>query len=102
MLLHIIKKDNENILSKPESSFISKSDQSKLFFTVLETINTLKAKIRMITTMMKMQKTLREENELIVKLKGFCPDNKIPRGLILEGKNALKSGKIIELMLNST
>jgi serine/threonine-protein phosphatase 2B catalytic subunit len=47
----------------------------------------------MITMMMKLQKTLREENELIVKLKGFCPDNKIPRGLILEGKNALKSGK---------
>ena len=45
--------------------------------------------------MMKMQKTLREENELIVKLKGFCPDNKIPRGLILEGKNALKTGKIL-------
>jgi len=45
--------------------------------------------------MMKMQKTLREENELIVKLRGFCPDNKIPRGLILEGKNALKSGNIL-------
>ena len=59
-----------------------------------ETLSTLKSKIRMITMMMKLQKTLREENELIVKLKGFCPDNKIPRGLILEGRNALKSGNL--------
>lgn len=49
----------------------------------------------MITMMMRMQKTLREENELILKLKGFCPDNKIPRGLILEGRNALLSGKYL-------
>jgi serine/threonine-protein phosphatase 2B catalytic subunit len=48
-------------------------------------------KIKFITTMMKMFKTLREENELIMKLKGFCPDNKIPRGILLEGKQALKS-----------
>ena len=48
----------------------------------------------MITTMMKMQKTLREENEVIIKLKGFCPGNKIPKGLLLEGPGALKSGKL--------
>jgi serine/threonine-protein phosphatase 2B catalytic subunit len=41
--------------------------------------------------MMKMFKTLREENELIMKLKGFCPDNKIPKGMLLEGKQALMS-----------
>jgi len=46
----------------------------------------------MVTMMMKLQRTLREENETILKLKGFCPDNKIPRGLLLEGKVALNSG----------
>ena len=40
---------------------------------------------------MKVMRTLREENELIVKLKGLCPGNKIPRGIILNGPNALKS-----------
>ena len=41
--------------------------------------------------MMKVMRTLREENELIVKLKGLCPGNKIPRGVILSGPNALKT-----------
>lgn len=38
-----------------------------------------------------MFKTLREEKELILKLKGCCPGNKIPRGLIIQGPNALKN-----------
>ena len=42
--------------------------------------------------MMKMFKTLREENELIMKLKGFCPGNKIPRGILMQGPEALKTG----------
>lgn len=41
--------------------------------------------------MMKMFKTLREENESIVQLKGICPDGKVPKGLLLEGKKALES-----------
>lgn len=41
--------------------------------------------------MMKMFKTLREENESIVQLKGICPDGKVPMGLLLEGKRALES-----------
>ena len=41
--------------------------------------------------MMKMFKTLREENESIVQLKGICPDGKVPKGLLLEGKRALES-----------
>ena len=28
---------------------------------------------------MKMYRSLREESELIMKLKGFCPGNKIPK-----------------------
>lgn len=44
-----------------------------------------------LTTLMKMLSTLREEKELILKLKGCCPGNKIPRGLILQGAEALKS-----------
>lgn len=40
--------------------------------------------------MMKMFKTLREENESVVKLKGICADGKLPKGLLLEGKKALE------------
>lgn len=34
----------------------------------------------------------RENNEQIVKLKGMCPDNKIPKGLLVEGGSAIKDG----------
>ena len=48
---------------------------------------------------MKMFKTLREENELIMKLKGFCPGNKIPRGILMQGPEALKTGITIFYLL---
>lgn len=34
--------------------------------------------------------TLKNESELLVKLKGMSPDGKIPRGLLLEGRPAIK------------
>jgi len=40
---------------------------------------------------MKMFKTLREERESVVQLKGICPDGKVPKGLLLEGKRALET-----------
>lgn len=41
--------------------------------------------------MMRMFKTLREENESVVQLKGICPDGKVPMGLLLEGKRAIEN-----------
>lgn len=38
-----------------------------------------------------MFKTLREENESVVKLKGICADGKLPKGLLLEGKAAMEN-----------
>ena len=38
---------------------------------------------------------IREQNETIVKLKGLCPGNRIPHGLLSEGISALKDGKLI-------
>lgn len=38
-----------------------------------------------------MYKTLREEQESIVQLKGLCPDNKIPKGLLQEGHGAIRT-----------
>lgn len=53
----------------------------------------LKNKVRFVSRVMRMYRTLREENESIMSLKGFCPDNRIPRGLLLEGIGAIKDGK---------
>ena len=41
--------------------------------------------------MMRMFKTLREENESVVQLKGICSDGKVPKGLLLEGKKAIEN-----------
>jgi len=37
-----------------------------------------------------MFKTIREEHETITQLKGLTPGHRIPYGLILEGKEALR------------
>lgn len=61
-------------------------------------------KVKFITMLMKMYRTLREESELIMKLKGFCPGNKIPRGILMQGPEALKTGNniiFLYIMLNS-
>ena len=35
--------------------------------------------------------TLREDQELILKIKNISPDGKLPRGLLLEGRPAIKN-----------
>jgi len=40
--------------------------------------------------MNKMFSTLREDSELILKIKNISPDGKLPRGILLEGKPAIK------------
>ena len=46
-------------------------------------------KIKAISKMMKFLKTLRQEKHIILQLKGLCPDNKIPRGLLQKGRDAI-------------
>ncbi|CAG9323158.1 unnamed protein product [Blepharisma stoltei] len=46
-------------------------------------------KVKAVTKMIKMFKTLREEKEIIMQLKGLCPDNKVPRGLLQQGREAI-------------
>lgn len=49
--------------------------------------------------MMKIFKTLREENENVVKLKGICADGMLPKYLLLEGKEALENELIDKLQM---
>jgi serine/threonine-protein phosphatase 2B catalytic subunit len=82
ILLNIIKKESE----------IEYHDDSDNYSKINETITTsLKLKMKFISMLMKMFRTLREENELIIKLKGFCPGNRIPKGLLIQGSEALKT-----------
>lgn len=85
MLLHVVKKEVSQLEEEENSG--KQSQHPKIDQSVT---NSLKSKLKIIITMRKMMKTLREEKELILKIKGLCPDNKIPRGLILDGPDALK------------
>jgi len=51
----------------------------------------LRNKLKFISKMAKLTKTLREQNETIVKIKDIAPDNKIPIGLLSQGEGALKT-----------
>ena len=40
--------------------------------------------------MNKMFTTLKQESELILKIKNIAPDGRLPRGILLEGKPAIR------------
>lgn len=48
----------------------------------------MKNKLNFMSKMLKMQRILREENENIIKIKAVN-NNKLPQGILLEGKDAL-------------
>jgi serine/threonine-protein phosphatase 2B catalytic subunit len=47
-------------------------------------------KIKAVGRMARMFGVLREESETLLKIKSMAPDGKIPRGLLLEGRPAIK------------
>ena len=51
--------------------------------------NVLKTKLRFMVKLLNMQKLLREERENIIKIKNMN-HNKLPQGILLEGKQALQ------------
>lgn len=51
----------------------------------------LRKKVRTIARMARMFKTLRQENESVIKLKGVCPGHRLPPGLLLTGKAGLET-----------
>ena len=53
-------------------------------------IGTFRKKVKALSKMIRIFKTIREEKELILELKGLCPDQKIPKGLIECGRKALE------------
>jgi len=54
-----------------------------------EQADRIRKKVRTIGRMARMMKTLRQENETIVQLKGVCPGHKLKPGMLLAGKDQL-------------
>jgi len=50
----------------------------------------IKTKIKTMARVQKMFATLKNESEMLIKIKGMSPDGKIPRGLLLEGRPAIR------------
>ena len=57
----------------------------------------MKGKVSSVARMNRMYTTLREESEMLLKIKNISPDGKLPRGILLEGKPAIKNSKFIQL-----
>ncbi len=51
----------------------------------------LRHKVLAMSRMMKIFKSLREDSEMVMQLKGLCPDNRVPPGLIMKGKQAMEA-----------
>jgi len=102
MMLNLLKLD-EKVLLRSDSLANRRIKGLKVDFQEAKK-GILKNKVKAVSRMMKMYKTLREEFELIIMLKNMCPDNRIPRGLLLEGRKALmraidlfKQAKVLDL-----
>ena len=54
----------------------------------------VRGKVMSVARMNRMYTTLREEKELLLKIKNMSPDGRIPRGLLLDGRPAIKNGKL--------
>ena len=63
--------------------------QKKRKSTLFEKKGVVKNKIQFVSKMLRMQKLLREESENILKIKAMN-DNKLPQGILLEGKEVFK------------
>jgi serine/threonine-protein phosphatase 2B catalytic subunit len=93
MLLHVLKQGND----LPDEE-LKDLDYQKILMTEEERAKnkakkaeSIRKKVKAMSRMMKMFKTLREESENVVQLKGICSDGKVPIGLLLEGKEALQN-----------
>jgi len=74
---------DENLESQAVSKILETAEKSKK-------AGIMKQKVKSIARMRWMFKTLKDENESLLKIKGMAPDGKIPRGLLLDGRPAIK------------
>lgn len=92
-LAKVMKKDSTPKKSDPKKPDISNPNDARTMETAVAQqgrSNIMKNKVNAISRMMKMQRLLRENNETIIKIKNKH-NNKLPAGILLEGKDALEA-----------
>ena len=58
----------------------------------------MKGKVCSVAKMSRMFATLREESEMLLQIKNISPDGKLPRGILMQGKPAIKNGMATYLL----
>lgn len=88
LMANILKQTADDVDEGDESTAVtevtSASDKMKRFAKI-------KTKIKTMARVQKMFKTLKDEAEMLLKIKNMAPDGKIPRGLLLDGRPAIKN-----------
>ena len=84
MLSHVVTKCDD------DDADVGDEAVAKLGMDKLTRMKAMKGKIKTIGRVAKMFATLKEESENLLKIKNMAPDGKIPRGLLLEGRPAIR------------
>ena len=90
MLYHLVKQEDEVdvdedvIMKKLQDTSLDDKTKKQLY---------LRSKVTSVARINRMYTTLREESEMLLKIKNISPDGKLPRGILMEGKPAIKNGK---------
>lgn len=86
-MTNILKQTTANVDEDDENQAVTEVTSAK---DKLARFGKIKTKIKSFARMQKMFSTLKNESEMLLKIKGMSPDGKIPRGLLLEGRPAIK------------
>jgi len=87
-MVYRLIKPSKNEKVKLDSTFSSRKEELEKTVRSAK-MEKLRNKVIAVSKMIKMFRLLREEEQMILELKGLCPDNKIPRGLLQEGRKAI-------------
>jgi hypothetical protein len=101
MLFHLVKKGATDVAEGgSEGVDIDKVLHSEDMDEKMKRQLVIRGKVSSVAKMTRMFATLREESEMLLQIKNISPDGKLPRGLLLEGKPAIKNGKEKNIFYN--
>ncbi|KAF8822830.1 protein phosphatase 2B catalytic subunit, calcineurin family phosphatse superfamily protein [Cardiosporidium cionae] len=83
------KEESEKIASYLTADFTPSVSSQKSLTALREREETIRTKVQTVGRLMRVFRTLREENELVVQLKDCTPAHRIPVGLLVLGKQGL-------------
>ena len=90
MLSSVVSTDADG--SESDISEEKTVDENKKTGVLEKRGHVFREKVLAVTRLVRLYKTLREQNDLIVQLKQLTPNKKIPRGLLQQGSRAIKEG----------